>query len=229
MRAFEFRECHDSGLTINVALKPNAREAGERRERESAETAFSQGGFRARQDVAVVEISPTMNESDSPSPAWTVCTCNNCSGHLEFEASHASETIQCPHCGLDTVLFIPQGPLDSTTRAEKPPPKRPVKPPVLSPLERWASPPESDFERFARRASTLVACGWTIFCLAIIAFLYGLVKDTTDTWGKPDPGKIQEAAAITAAAASASGFGILLVISGWIIEALAWIGWLKTK
>jgi uncharacterized protein YbjQ (UPF0145 family) len=44
---------------------------------------------------------------DSPNPSWTVCTCNNCSEHLEFDPSNAGETIQCPHCKLDTVLFVP--------------------------------------------------------------------------------------------------------------------------
>ena len=35
------------------------------------------------------------------------CTCNSCGGHLEFDASLAGETIQCPHCGINTALFIP--------------------------------------------------------------------------------------------------------------------------
>jgi Zn finger protein HypA/HybF involved in hydrogenase expression len=54
-----------------------------------------------------------MNSGDSPNQKWTRCTCNHCSGHLEFDAAHAGETIQCPHCKLDTVLFVSPG-------AEKP-------------------------------------------------------------------------------------------------------------
>ena len=41
------------------------------------------------------------------------CPCNNCSEHLEFEESAAGETVKCPHCGMDTVLFVPPVPLDS--------------------------------------------------------------------------------------------------------------------
>lgn len=37
---------------------------------------------------------------------WVVCDCNNCSGHLEFDPANSGETVQCPHCGIDTVLFI---------------------------------------------------------------------------------------------------------------------------
>ena len=52
-----------------------------------------------------------MNENQSPSEKWTVCTCNVCSGRLEFEGANAGETIQCPHCGVDTLLFVPQVPI----------------------------------------------------------------------------------------------------------------------
>lgn len=44
------------------------------------------------------------------SASWTVCPCNNCSGNLEFDSAHAGETVNCPHCGMDTVLFMPQVP-----------------------------------------------------------------------------------------------------------------------
>src|SRR5208282_783045 len=50
----------------------------------------------------------------SPSPMLIKCPCNNCSGHLEFEAHQVGVTVSCPHCGLDTVLFIPQAPLVSS-------------------------------------------------------------------------------------------------------------------
>jgi hypothetical protein len=35
------------------------------------------------------------------------CICTNCAGHLEFEQDSAGEKIKCPHCGFDTVLFLP--------------------------------------------------------------------------------------------------------------------------
>ena len=44
----------------------------------------------------------------TPEPMISVCPCNKCSGNLEFEVSAAGSTIQCPLCGLDTVLFIPE-------------------------------------------------------------------------------------------------------------------------
>lgn len=39
------------------------------------------------------------------------CVCNNCPGQIEFEASELGEensVVLCPHCGLETRLFIPQ-------------------------------------------------------------------------------------------------------------------------
>ena len=38
------------------------------------------------------------------------CSCNHCSGHVEFDASHAGQVVACPHCGMETVLFVPQVP-----------------------------------------------------------------------------------------------------------------------
>ena len=52
---------------------------------------------------------------DSPSQQSAVCTCNTCSAHLEFDPANAGTTIQCPHCGMETVLFIPQVAVERTT------------------------------------------------------------------------------------------------------------------
>ena len=57
---------------------------------------------------------------DNPTQKRVVCTCDACSGTLEFEASHAGSTIACPHCGMETLLFIPttpgSGPAKGTPR-----------------------------------------------------------------------------------------------------------------
>ena len=52
-----------------------------------------------------------MSGNDNPGASLAVCTCNNCPGELEFDPANAGETIQCPHCGMDTILFIPGEPL----------------------------------------------------------------------------------------------------------------------
>jgi hypothetical protein len=60
----------------------------------------------------------------------TKCSCNNCSGHLEFDESAAGSTVVCPHCGMDTLLFIP-----FVERAqEKPKPTPPPDPPPSQPI-----------------------------------------------------------------------------------------------
>ncbi len=35
------------------------------------------------------------------------CSCSHCDGHLEFDAAYAGERVACPHCGLETLLYIP--------------------------------------------------------------------------------------------------------------------------
>ncbi|HZL13258.1 MAG TPA: DUF6232 family protein [Verrucomicrobiae bacterium] len=39
----------------------------------------------------------------------STCTCNLCSNQIEFESNAAGQTVACPHCGMDTMLFIPHG------------------------------------------------------------------------------------------------------------------------
>jgi hypothetical protein len=50
------------------------------------------------------------------------CLCNNCSGHLEFESSEAGQRVDCPHCGMETVLYVPQAPLPQQQPIAPPPP-----------------------------------------------------------------------------------------------------------
>jgi uncharacterized protein DUF4236 len=38
---------------------------------------------------------------------YVVCPCNVCNGHIEFPESGAGQTVTCPFCKMDTVLFIP--------------------------------------------------------------------------------------------------------------------------
>jgi ribosomal protein S27E len=35
------------------------------------------------------------------------CKCQHCDGHIAFDASNAGETVACPHCGLETIIFAP--------------------------------------------------------------------------------------------------------------------------
>ncbi len=61
-------------------------------------------------------------------PKFVVCSCNVCSGSLEFDASQAGTTIQCPHCGMDTILFVPAKPVE----VSEPPTKQPRRKPNVS-------------------------------------------------------------------------------------------------
>jgi hypothetical protein len=47
------------------------------------------------------------NESDQPAPSFVTCPCQHCSGKIEFDATHAGEAVVCPHCNLETTLFVP--------------------------------------------------------------------------------------------------------------------------
>lgn len=35
------------------------------------------------------------------------CRCRNCDKPIEFDSAESGATVSCPHCGLETLLFIP--------------------------------------------------------------------------------------------------------------------------
>ena len=48
--------------------------------------------------------------SHQPAPRYVVCNCKHCDGHIEFDANEFAEDnsiVPCPHCGLETNIFIP--------------------------------------------------------------------------------------------------------------------------
>jgi hypothetical protein len=52
-----------------------------------------------------------MSDEISPSDEFMAhCNCNTCSGHIEFDARlvQVGTVVDCPHCGLETTLYIPK-------------------------------------------------------------------------------------------------------------------------
>jgi len=41
-------------------------------------------------------------------PQEATCRCNICDAEIHFEQHQAGGRIPCPHCGMETLLFIPQ-------------------------------------------------------------------------------------------------------------------------
>jgi hypothetical protein len=58
-----------------------------------------------------------------------VCRCRHCDGGIEFDASQSGENVVCPHCGLETLLFVPSG--NQLPPVIAPPSKQP---PVSEPI-----------------------------------------------------------------------------------------------
>jgi hypothetical protein len=42
---------------------------------------------------------------------FITCRCQHCDGHIEFETYRKGEAISCPHCGLETSLYVPATPI----------------------------------------------------------------------------------------------------------------------
>ena len=43
----------------------------------------------------------------------TKCRCNVCSSHISFDRADAGLTVTCPHCGMDTMLYVPPEPTEN--------------------------------------------------------------------------------------------------------------------
>lgn len=83
------------------------------------------------------------------------CHCNNCSGELEFEASQIGETVACPLCGLDTLLYRQGPPMSGTEQVVEDTRKKDVDMDV-----------DMDWTRFIKPASiTLAVAGVVAFVI----------------------------------------------------------------
>src|SRR4051812_47157781 len=71
-----------------------------------------------------------MQSPPESNEAVAKCQCTNCHGHLEFDAVHAGETVECPHCGANTGLYLPH--VAKVPVRAVPPPVTPAMPPVFA-------------------------------------------------------------------------------------------------
>lgn len=39
--------------------------------------------------------------------SFAKCRCLSCDGHIEFDTSQTGQTVNCPHCELETRLYVP--------------------------------------------------------------------------------------------------------------------------
>jgi hypothetical protein len=87
-----------------------------------AESFGAPGSVNCTQRAALVAgHDRTFGINLSAMPAFVTCRCHYCDGHIEFDASSAGEAIPCPHCGLETTLYVPQTPLPGPPVTGSPP------------------------------------------------------------------------------------------------------------
>jgi hypothetical protein len=73
---------------------------------------FSREDLGAELKKAAVGMAKAMSKApDEADDKFVVCPCSVCSGHIEFPARGVGETITCPFCGMETVLFVPARPV----------------------------------------------------------------------------------------------------------------------
>jgi ribosomal protein S27E len=63
--------------------------------------------------MSLLREGENMNQSDAqPSANYVTCRCQYCDKGIKFDASTfdkgETRTVPCPHCGLETIIFVPQ-------------------------------------------------------------------------------------------------------------------------
>jgi hypothetical protein len=97
-----------------------------------------------------------------------ICNCNTCSGGIEFEDSQTGSTVQCPHCGIETILFIPKSPPTNIK-------------PILKPIENFKPHQELRDDNEIYIEDRLELAATLIFLIGIAAFAISIVLAFTDT------------------------------------------------
>ena len=69
-------------------------------------------GVGTKLDSAVKQMASaiSLREESKSVNGYIKCPCNRCEILIEFPAEGVGQTITCPHCGVDTVLFQPNVP-----------------------------------------------------------------------------------------------------------------------
>jgi hypothetical protein len=99
-----------------------------------------------------------MSQPNEP-PRYVTCRCQYCDKGIEFDANQLDvsgaagdvligQTITCPHCGLDTILFVP-----NDQRKINPQPAKSAPPPAPPPKKVVSQPPVTPQEAKAKQES----------------------------------------------------------------------------
>jgi hypothetical protein len=67
----------------------------------------SRTGIGVQFDATVKKLASAISQRAEPNAEdiYIKCPCNNCDVFIEFPARGLGQTVVCPHCGMDTILF----------------------------------------------------------------------------------------------------------------------------
>ena len=93
-----------------------------------------------------------MNQPDAQTaPRFVTCPCQYCSGKIEFDANQLdaeNPTAPCPHCGLETIIFVPEQKVPPVISDES----------IVERAEKQLSKPPSNFGRIGEDEELIQDC-----------------------------------------------------------------------
>ena len=69
---------------------------------------LSRTGVAVEFKNAIASMDSAMSANIETNEEFIKCPCNHCDVFIEFPAHGVGQQIVCPHCGMETVLFMPQ-------------------------------------------------------------------------------------------------------------------------
>ena len=112
-------------------------------------------------------------------PRYVSCPCQICSGRIEFDANQLDPaektTVPCPHCGMETIIFVPPEPTPLVIPPPIIPSDIPAEPPRLDPED--ASQFDADMIELMRKGAHAGHAGAQGYLGALYMTGHGMPRD----------------------------------------------------
>ena len=112
-----------------------------------------------------------MNTPQDESPRFVTCRCQNCDGNIEFDCTGfekgETRSVDCPHCGMATNLFVPQHQQQTQH----------VAPPPALPRPQQVTKPQKSFGEIVSLICLIGFFAWSALCgLGVVSGFFAVAQ-----------------------------------------------------
>lgn len=162
---------------------------------------------------------------NKPAATFVTCRCQYCDNSIEFDASAfdkgETRTASCPHCGLETVLFVPPSSVPT-----EPPKLNSIPPAIKAPQAVVAPKPPKSFLEIVSILCMVGFLSWTVLCACGVGFgVFAMILNEGQNPAITSNNQYEQAGA---AVGMFFGLGLWLII--WLLGAIpTFLIWFMTR